>query len=95
VIFQVPTAAAFQRMDESFERYGAAVDPSRQTLVLTSAVSKTTSTLSFEKPASDQMTIDGTMNGHTVHLELKLRDLNSFMLKSRGFSWVQEVPFNR
>jgi hypothetical protein len=95
VIFQVPTAATFQRMDESFERYGAAIDPVGQTLVLTSGASKTTSTLSFERATSDQMTIDGTMDGRTVHLELKLRDLNSFLLKSRGFNWVQEVPFNR
>jgi hypothetical protein len=35
------------------------------------------------------------MNGHIVHLELKQRDLNSFLLNTRGFNWVQEVPFNR
>jgi hypothetical protein len=26
---------------------------------------------------------------------LKQRDLNSFLLNTRGFNWVQEVPFNR
>ena len=35
------------------------------------------------------------MDGRVVHLGLKQRDLNSFVLHSRGFNWVQEVPFNR
>ena len=51
--------------------------------------------LSFARPMPERLIIDGPMNGRTVHLELKLRDPNSFLLQSRGFKWVQEVPFNR
>ena len=62
---------------------------------MTVAATKATSTLLFARPTPEQLTIDGPLNGRTVHLELKLRDLNSFLLHSRGFNWVQEVPFNR
>jgi hypothetical protein len=43
----------------------------------------------------ERLVLDGPIRGRTVHLELALRDPNSFLLKSRGFNWVQEVPFNR
>jgi hypothetical protein len=33
--------------------------------------------------APEQLIIDGPINGRTVHLELKLRDLNSFLLHAR------------
>jgi len=95
VIIQQPTAVAFQRMDDSFERYAAVIDSDRKTIAVTVAATKTTSTLSFARPTPEQLTIDGPINGRTVHLELKLHDLNSFLLQSRGFNWVQEVPFNR
>jgi hypothetical protein len=95
VIFQTPTAVAFQRMDDSFERYGAAIDADRKTIAVTLAATKTTSTLSFARPIPEQLILDGPINGRAVHLELKLRDLNSFLVTTRGFNWVQEVPFNR
>ncbi|HEY7188252.1 MAG TPA: hypothetical protein VH436_16970 [Vicinamibacterales bacterium] len=95
VIFQQPTAVTFQRMDDTFERFATAIDADRKTIALTVAATKTSSTLSFARPTPEQLIIDGPINGRTVHLELKLRDLNSFLLHTRGFNWVQEVPFNR
>jgi hypothetical protein len=38
--------------------------------------------------------LDGTMDGHTVHMGLRRTD-TSFLLVTRGFHWVQEYPFNR
>jgi len=95
VIFQQPTAVAFQRMDDSFERFATVIDSDRKTIALTVPATKASSTLSFARPTPEQLIIDGPLNGRTVHLELKLRDLNSFLLHTRGFNWVQEVPFNR
>ena len=53
------------------------------------------STLTYSRPSAERLVMDGTMDGRVVHLELKQRDLNSFVLNSRGFHWIQEVPFNR
>ena len=35
------------------------------------------------------------MDGHAVHMQLKLKDRNQFLLVNRGFHWIQEYPFNR
>jgi len=41
------------------------------------------------------MILDGTMDGHAVHMQLQLVDRNKFVLVSRGFHWIQEYPYNR
>ena len=69
--------------------------------MLTSSVGAPDSTkapdasLAYQRPTKDQLVLDGTMNGHAVRMELSFRDPDSFPLRSRGFHWVQELPFNR
>lgn len=46
------------------------------------------------RPSTDQLTLDGKMDGHDVHMQLKLVDRNKFLLVNRGFHWVQ-APFIR
>jgi hypothetical protein len=95
VIMQTPTAAVFQRMNDTFDRYSAEFDKDGKTLKVTSVDRKTSSTLTYRRSAPDRLVLEGTLNGKLVHLELKEVDLNSFLLNSRGFHWIQEVPFNR
>jgi hypothetical protein len=35
------------------------------------------------------------MDGHTVHMQLKLLDRKQFLLVGGGFHWIQEYPNNR
>ena len=66
------------------------------TLVITDDQDKNwKANFTFERPAPGQMTRDGKMDGHTVHMQLKLKDRNQFLLVNRGFHWIQEYPFNR
>jgi hypothetical protein len=51
--------------------------------------------LNFQRVAQDQLILDGSMDGHKIHMQLHLVDRSKFMLVSRGFHWVQEYPFNR
>ena len=95
VIMQTPTAAVFQRMNDTFDRYSAEFDKDGKTLKVTSADGKISSSLTYSRPAADSLVLDGTLDGRPVHLELKQVDLNTFLLNSRGFHWIQEVPFNR
>jgi hypothetical protein len=37
----------------------------------------------------------GTMGGHAVEMRLQRVDESKFLLKSRGFHWVQEYPVIR
>ncbi|MEP7002806.1 MAG: DoxX family protein, partial [bacterium] len=96
LIFQQPAFATIQQMDDSFKRYAAVIDTVKHTLVLTATDStKAKASLTYRRVTPQQLVIDGTMGGRIMHLDATVRELNSFLLKSRGFHWVQEQPFNR
>jgi hypothetical protein len=96
VIFDFPTSVSFQRMDDTLASYGAAIDVSQNTLALTKGSDKNwKANFHFQRPAADQLIVDGDMDGKKVHMQLQLFDLNKFLLVSRGYHWIQEYPFNR
>jgi hypothetical protein len=95
-IFDYPDRMAFQRMDDSFAPYGASVNLSERTLALTKSDDKNwTASFTFQRPAGDQLILDGRMDNHQVHMELQLTDRNKFLLVSRGFHWTMEAPVGR
>lgn len=96
VIFDVPTRAAFQKMDESLARFGAAVDTKGNTLKLTKNDDKAwKASFTYTRPAADRLVLEGEMDGHKEKMELQMVDRTKFLLVSRGFHWIQEYPFNR
>ncbi|HKV94750.1 MAG TPA: DoxX family protein [Candidatus Angelobacter sp.] len=95
-IFDYPGRMAFQRLDDSFVPYGTSVNLPERTLALTKRGDKNwRASFTFQRPAGDQLILDGLMDNHQVHMELQLIDRNSFVLVSRGFHWTQEAPFGR
>jgi uncharacterized membrane protein YphA (DoxX/SURF4 family) len=95
-IFDFPSRMAFQRMDDSFARYGASINVKDKTLALTNDDDKNwKANFNFDRRTPDQLTLDGDVDGHKTHLQLKRVDRNKFLLVNRGFHWVQEYPFNR
>jgi hypothetical protein len=95
-IFDFPSRMSFQRMDSSTARFGASIDTNKQTVALTKDDDKNwKSNFTFQRPAPDQLILDGTMDGQKIHMKLQLVDRAKFLLVSRGFHWVQEQPFNR
>lgn len=96
VIFDVPTRAAFQKMDESLARYGAAIDTKDNTLKLTKNDDPNwKASFAYTRSAPDRLLLDGEIDGHKERMELQLVDRSKFLLVSRGFHWIQEYPFNR
>jgi hypothetical protein len=95
-IFDFPEAMAFQRMDDSFARYGASINVGGKTLALTKSSDKNwKANFTFERVATDQLFLDGEMDSHKIHMQLRLVDRGKFLLVSRGFHWIEEYPFNR
>jgi uncharacterized membrane protein YphA (DoxX/SURF4 family) len=95
-IFDFPTTMAVQRTDDSFDYYRASIDAGAKTLALTSnAAGKSRGSLTFQRPAQDQLTLDGNMDSQRLHIQLQLVDAGKFFLVSRGFHWIQEYPINR
>ena len=82
-----------QNTDESFAPYGASVNLQEKTLALTKSDDKNwRAHFTFQRPAEDQLILNGRMDNHQVHMELQLIDRNSFLLVSRGFHWINEAP---
>ena len=95
-IFDYPESVAFQRMDDSLAHYDAAIKVADQTLALTKNDDKNwKANFTYKREPADHLEIDGTMDGHPTHMVLKLKDRSKFMIVSRGFHWISEVPFNR
>jgi hypothetical protein len=96
VIFDVPTRVTFQRTDDSFARYAVAINVKDNTLVLNDEVDKNwKANMTYARGTPDQLTLDGNLDGHQTHLQLRLVDLNKFVLLNRGFHWIQEGLFFR
>jgi hypothetical protein len=53
------------------------------------------STLACQRPEAGLMVLDGTFDGKPIRAKLRRADERQFLLLSRGFHWVSEVPFNR
>jgi hypothetical protein len=95
VIFDRPTQATFQRMDDTFVPYGATIDSSAKTVTLTRSDPTVPYRFSYEQPSPDLLVLKGSIDGHTMQIEARLFDRSNFLLVTRGFHWVQEYPFNR
>ena len=96
VIFDFTTFTSFQRMDDTTAGFGSTINDKDKTVTLTKpADTNWKASLSYDRPAQDQLILDGSMDGHKVHMQLKLFDRNKFTLVNRGFHWINEYPFQR
>jgi hypothetical protein len=85
------TRVAFQRWDDSFASYLASIRTSDNSLVLTKTSDKNwKANFTFQRAAQDQLTLDGEVDGHRVHMQLLLTARNKLPLVSSSFHWVQE-----
>jgi uncharacterized membrane protein YphA (DoxX/SURF4 family) len=88
--------ASIQQMNDVQTYYSPVIDTKKNTLALTQRRANNQKlNLTFARPAPDQLILDGDVNGHKTHIQLRLEDRNKFLLVSRGFHWVQEYPYNR
>lgn len=97
LIFQRPGSLTIQKMNDSFAYLGAIVDTAAKHIALSefSSGKVTRSAMHYQRPSPDRLILDGTIAGKVMHMELQRRAPESYMLRSRGFHWVQEFPFNR
>ena len=96
LIFDFPNIATAQHLDDSFENFNASLDPAKGSLSLTRETDKTwNADLRFTRTSPDEIAMTGTMAGHPIEMLLHRVDESKFLLKSRGFHWVQEYPVIR
>lgn len=98
VVIQTGAAMNFWRMDDTTFGMPAQYDMATKTITLTQgagAQAKTLGAFSFDQPAPDRLVLDGELNGKKIRMETRLFPRQRFPLVSRGFNWIQELPFNR
>ena len=96
VVFDFPEFMTIHGMDDEAQGYRAKIDENAKTLAITKfGNDKWSANFSFARPAPDQLIVDGVMDNHKVHAQMKLFDRSQFLLVSHGFHWIQDYPFNR
>jgi hypothetical protein len=108
VLFDAPTFMQIRTMTDVATAFVPTIDTVEHTMALKSSIainasgsfvrpdaSKPEQTLAYSRPDRSHLVIDGKLDGRQLHVELSYRDPKEFMLRSRGFHWVQERPFNR
>jgi len=93
VVIQNATSVTFWRMDDTPLTYQGKIDLDAKTITLTPSNVK--SVFTIQQPAADRLILDGDLGGKTLHMETTYVDRSRFLLVNRGFSWIQELPFNR
>ena len=83
-------AVAFQRMDDSFVYYLVSINAHDNTITLTNPHDTNwKARFTYERPAQDQLILDGEMDEHKLHMQLELVDSKKFKLVRNGFHWIQ------
>ncbi len=49
----------------------------------------------YTRPAADELTLQGQLDGRMVAMKLHRSDQSQFLLLNRGFHWITEVPLSR
>jgi hypothetical protein len=85
-------------LNDSTRGYRAHTDSVEHTLVL--STNKDTATkfpFSYVRngPANEKLRLDGVLRGDSLHIRLHRVDETKFLLVSRGYHWINELPFNR
>lgn len=89
VLFDYTASTSVERMDDSFAGFGSSINDKDKILNLTKADDKDwKASFTFDRPTQDQLVLDGSMNGHKVHMALKLFDRDKLPLVSDKFHWI-------
>jgi uncharacterized membrane protein YphA (DoxX/SURF4 family) len=90
VIFDTPELMIVERLDDSFLHYGASIDSERHTIALRKIQSRLwQASFSYDRRGDDELTIDGEIDGHAVHVELQRIGMDVFRLTNGSFRWVR------
>ncbi len=95
-VFQATSGATFQKMDQTFDRFGAKIDTVAHTIMLSGGADTSRGgKLTYQSTWPNKLRFEGSISGKNVQIAMTLHDLNKFFLIGRGFHWVQELPVNR
>lgn len=96
VIFDSPYRVAVQTTTDAQERFRLQMDEQKGTLTLSKREDPNwKSMLTYQQINPGVLTLTGEIGGSQLTARLRRKDEQQFLLTSRGFHWINEVPFNR
>ncbi|HEX6086354.1 MAG TPA: hypothetical protein VF266_17630 [Thermoanaerobaculia bacterium] len=96
MIFDFPQGMSVQLMSDKRERYGITLQEAQKSFVLKRRDNpKFNASFSYQRPDPRTLIVDGTMENDRIHAVARLEPETDFLLQTRGFHWINEVPFNR
>ncbi|MGJ8666162.1 MAG: DoxX family protein [Patiriisocius sp.] len=93
IVDKYSTQIQFKNDENSY--WKKEIDTIEKTLKL-SSWNDSTNLYDFKYKFQDSiLKLDGMYRNDTLYIELKLKDINDYLLINRKFNWVNEYPFNR
>jgi hypothetical protein len=99
-IVDYPGTAGVQLTNASRVRFRMQIHPASESITLTKPdFSDWKADLTYSQPDDDHLTLEGSLDGHTIKAVMHKENLDEFLsqfrLLNRGFHWINEYPFNR
>jgi hypothetical protein len=96
MVCDAPHMIALQLMSDSRVRYRLDLDGEQKALTLTRFNDPSWKTsFSYRQTEPGLLTLEGIYEGGKVRARLRRVEAPDFLLRSRGFHWINEYPFNR
>jgi hypothetical protein len=98
MIANYPGFLSVRLLNDSTLGYRVLADSVKHTLVLSTRKDSTTKfpfTYVRSGAHNEQLQLDGLLGADSLHVRLHRIDETKFLLLSRGYHWINELPFNR
>jgi hypothetical protein len=96
LVFDGPRFMSIFDLDDNRHLFRVKVDQTRKTITLTNEDDPSDMlSLVYDRPDPRTLVVDTLVRGHRLHAICRLMDERQFVLTSRRFHWVTEVPFFR
>lgn len=95
VVFDRPSFAAFQRMDDGFEVRMVDIDTAAHRIDVFGLEGGVAGQLQIAGADPAVMLLTGTLDAQRLEMRLERVDHTQFTLEQRRLHWIQERPFNR
>ena len=96
VVFDYPEVLAILDMSGARRRYGLTVHTDTKSIALKKRDDPDwRAYMAYSQPDSTTLTLQGTAGQDSVQVSLRRVEAPNFLLRTRGFHWINEYPFNR
>lgn len=94
VAIDYKNSACIKTQDDKHQYFTFKVDTLQNTIAFGNRSTKELDTLQYTK-TNTLISISGIIQKDSVNIELAPKNMDDFLLKSRGFNWINERPLNR